>query len=100
MTRINYEPLREWIRLRPGMTHQRMAEIGGIDKSTLSGYLTRQKALPGEVILSWQEAFGWSIAEMARYCLNGPMPVAKELIVDPDEYRALQALKQLVGALK
>ena len=59
---INYEPLREWQRIT-GNRGEYMAEIAGINPSTLSRWITAGKAVPGEVILAWQTAFRWSVGK-------------------------------------
>lgn len=96
---VNYEPLKEWQRIT-GNTGQYLAEVAGINPATLSRWITSGKAVPGEVILAWQEAFGWSVAETARFCLNGSPPVDERLFVTPDDYKRLQALNIFAEALK
>ena len=96
---INYEPLREWQRIT-GNRGEYMAEIAGVNPSTLSRWMSAGKAVPGEVILAWQTAFRWSVAETAHFCLNGPAPVDERLFVTPNEFKRLQALNAFAEALK
>lgn len=72
---INYQNLREYFSVIR-QTQQSAADIAGISRSTLSRYIATGKPLPGEVLIAWQKAFGWSADYLAFLCLGGPAPRA------------------------
>lgn len=105
MPTVDYSPLTDWIRANR-QTYQAMAKTARdrgakIHADTIGRWISVGKPLPGEVILSWREAFGWSWEQTVHYCLGGPPHLMYEPEkISPEERAFLKASKALFGARK
>ena len=96
---IDYQHLDEW-RREHRVTTARLAELAGIDQSTLNRWIKAGKPVSGEAAVAWSREFGWKPALAWRLLFNGDAPVADELIMTPEDYKRLQALEVFIEALK
>ena len=99
MATIDYQYFDEWRRCHRIPT-SRLAEIAGVDQSTLNRWLAAGKAVPGDVAMAWASEFGWRPDLAWRLLFNGDMPVDERLLITPEQYQRLQALEVFIEALK
>lgn len=97
---INYEHLREWMRLNR-ITYQLMAQEAtrrgaAVSAASLGKYVRTGSAMPSTVIVALREAYGWTAEEVAQLVMNGPAP----RVVRQEPSRADNALKMIALALK
>lgn len=94
--KIDYQHLQKW-KNQTGISNlllqdtARRFSSSNITNAEIGRRLCTGRPFPGEVILAWQKAYGWSQDETAYYLLNGKINDNKPLA----EYTSDEILKEI-----